>query len=412
LKKTLFLIFLTLFLTFFLSFSLVGAETYSDTIYGKLISGNRVNYQNITYYGGGGNFSFENFTASFILNSTLLNTTYNIGVLFNYTASMIANLSINQLGLTANGNFYHENFTEAFKVNSSIINSTYNIGVLFNVTASQIANLSISQSISGGNFYHENFTDSFKTNASIINTTENIGQLYNSTSYLFLNLINTTENIGNLYNYTASMIANISISQSISGGNFYHENFSIAFKTNSSIINNTKNLQENLNSSGVVYRDSNATLISCSNITGASSDLCSIITGNSTGGGGNFYMENFTDSFKTNASIINTTENIGQLYNSTSYLFLNLINNTKNIQELLNSTGIYSTYNESYHSFNTTYNIGVLFNATASQIANLSISQSISGGNFYHENFTDSFKTNASIINTTENIGQLYNYYS
>jgi hypothetical protein len=82
------------------------------------------------------NSTYENQLASIILNITSLNKTANIGNLYNATASMISNLSINQL-----------NWTYSLIANQSvmIINTTYVHQLLYNATASMIANTSFMQ---------------------------------------------------------------------------------------------------------------------------------------------------------------------------------------------------------------------------------------------------------------------------
>jgi hypothetical protein len=101
-------------------------------------------------------------------------------------------------------------------------------------------------------------------------------------------------------------------------------------------INTTENIQNLLNDTGI-YSTYNATY--ASNLdTNCSDSSCAVL----------FYW--------VNVSLINSTKNIGELYNLTASIITNLtgnlINTTSNIQGLLNSTGIYDTYNATYDNVN------------------------------------------------------------
>ena len=183
-------------------------------------------------------------------------------------------------------------------------------------------------------------------------------------------------------------------------------------------INTTANIQNLVNSSYVFQgSNNNQTTLSCSNITGAASNLCTITSSgnpdftnvaftnqsNVFSGWQNFSVVNANSVLLNGVNIsswilnvsTNWTLNTFNNWNSTwdNRYLISSINTTLNIQNLYNSTipqwfGNYlnsgtnasylSTYNAtyaSYSSINTTLNIQNLYNVTASMIANLSISQ-------------------------------------
>jgi hypothetical protein len=173
-------------------------------------------------------------------------------------------------------------------------------------------------------------------------------------------------------------------------------------------LNTTAGIQSLVNSSYVFQgSNKNQTTLSCSNITGASSDLCAIITGNASGGSmsyTNIAMYNQSNNFagwQNISGTLNATSILMGSYNLSNWATNVTTNWTTlaNIQNLLAGTNIsqyafnqtsvvFTTYNSSWDNrgllamlasnvsaINTTNNIGLLYNSTSSMIANLSINQ-------------------------------------
>ena len=280
-----------------------------------------------------------------------INSTLNIQNLFNVTASMIANLSISQsvssgnaswnqsfantlyYGISNPSNFINSTYNSTY-ASYGTFNSTLNIQNLYNSTAlmyAQLANVTAAQAMT-------------------INSTLNIQNLYNSTMTNYVGTINNTLNIQNLYNSTVIQLINLANN---TYANQVLMNSTISMIANLTFLQNftTAAVQALVNSSYVFRGSANQTSVSCSNITGNATDLCTIT---SSGSGPK-----------------NTTAEIGALYNSTVIQLINLANNT--------------------------YANQVLMNSTISMIANLSISQSASGKNYWGSNGSNIYNLTALI---------------
>ena len=222
----------------------------------------------------------------------------------------------------------------ALSSNVSSVNTTLNIQNLYNSTALMYANLA-------------NVT---AAQAMTINSTLNIQNLYNSTMTNYVGTINNTLNIQNLYNSTVIQLINLANN---TYANQVLMNSTISMIANLTFLQNftTAAVQALVNSSYVFRGSANQTSVSCSNITGNATDLCTIT---SSGSGPK-----------------NTTAEIGALYNSTVIQLINLANNT--------------------------YANQVLMNSTISMIANLSISQSASGKNYWGSNGSNIYNLTALI---------------
>ncbi|MCL5018623.1 MAG: hypothetical protein M1416_02570 [Candidatus Pacearchaeota archaeon] len=247
----------------------------------------------------------------------LKNTTKNIQELYNATASMIANLSISQSGVGgmnyANLAFTNQsnNFAGTWTNLSNVLNVTGSIFIEGDINISNwIANISRNWTA-----FANTYTDGRIT---AVNVTAQQGLT-----------INTTANLGNLYNATASMIANLSISQLVSGGgDFSFTDFHSSFILNSSIINNTKNIQNLYNATASmianlsITRGQNMTTLSCSNITGAVSNLCTIT---SSGGGVNYFDQQLNTTANVSFNNLTVSKNLTANTGFFSRLILGII---------------------------------------------------------------------------------------
>ena len=267
-----------------------------------------------------------------LYNSTLtnyvgtVNNTLNIQNLYNSTASMIANLSISQAGIsgmvytnlaltnTSNTFVGWQNFTGTLNA-TSILMGGYNVTNWATNVSTNWTNLAVNE---------------LSSNFTLINSS--VTQLYT---------FNNTLNIQNLYNATASMIANLSISQATFSG--YAKN-------------TTAEIQQLLAGTNISQYSFNQTLQTF-NTYNSSWDNRYLInnTWNESYARGLLFSTNST--YNASYASFNNTLNIQNLYNSTLTNYVGTVNNTLNIQNL--------------------------YNSTASMIANLSISQAGISGMVY-----------------------------
>ena len=318
---------------------LVSALPISDAIFNRLYAKNittnnlRVegiaNFSGVIFINNGTEINGSTYNSSY----SSFNNTKNIQELLNSTNIYCNDGFCNNLIYWANGSLFNQTDT----INS--VNTTYNIGVLYNTTASMIANLSISQSdgtlhnlsssqIANLSINQFNWTYSLIANISAgqyqsitnttitsINTTANINNLFP---------VNTTKNIQNLYNLTASIIANLSISQNGINASWSQATADTVYA----------GIQWNYNQTTAAYNLYNTIWSSTYNATYAASVANN--TWNQTLGN-QLYAPNTTIGIQwlINSTItqglgyINTTANINNLFP---------INNTLNIQTLYNLT--------------------------------------------------------------------------
>jgi len=229
-----------------------------------------------------------------------INSTYNIGVLYNDTALLIAQMvnSTAQQGLT--------------------INSTLNIGTIYNATASMIANLTFLTNFtlsSIGSFY--NTTAGIIANKTFLTnfTLSSIGSFYNATSLIFAQMNNNTATLQMLLNSTGIYSLPLTINSTLNIGNLLiGTNISqFAFNQTLETFNAYNSTWDNswINSfNNTWYNHTSATI--------------------------GILSSNFTQLLT-----INTTLNIQTLYNSTSLIFAQMNNNTATLQQLLNSSYVF-----------------------------------------------------------------------
>ena len=182
-------------------------------------------------------------------------------------------------------------------------------------------------------FNETGLIDSVNTSALSINTTANIQNLLNAT--------------GIYSTYNASYDSNLDTDTNCSNGLckelVYFANSSLwnqtifaeLVNTTALTINTTANIQNLLNSSSMTFDNINSSGFCID-------DVCiGTWASVNTSGAGDFSFTDFHDSFVLNATILNTTENIQNLLNSTGIYSTPLtINTTKNIQNLLNNTAM------------------------------------------------------------------------
>ncbi|MEK6913301.1 MAG: hypothetical protein AABW47_01375, partial [Nanoarchaeota archaeon] len=265
-----------------------------------------------------------------------LNTTANIGVLYNATASMIANLSINQ---------YNWTFSQIANLSINQLNWTYSL--IANTSFNQKANISIQQYVD------------------MINNTRTAQQLLNGTNMRFGNVDfnngwesggvsisngNIYAQTGYFYNITGISINQLQVNSSIMPTYGWDNRFDIG---NSSLRWRNIYAGGDIIVNGTLYYGNEGILITALNDTG-------YVNGRITA--------------------LNTTANIGVLYNATASMIANLSINQYNwTYSLIANTSFNQKANTTIQQYvdmiNNTRTIGQLYNATASMIANLSINQ-------------------------------------
>jgi hypothetical protein len=229
-----------------------------------------------------------------------INSTYNIGVLYNDTALLIAQMvnSTAQQGLT--------------------INSTLNIGTIYNATASMIANLTFLTNFtlsSIGSFY--NTTAGIIANKTFLTnfTLSSIGSFYNATSLIFAQMNNNTATLQMLLNSTGI--------------------YSLPLT-----INTTLNIQTLLIGTNISQFAFNQTLETF-NAYNSTWDNSWINSYNNTWYNHTLSTIGILSSNFTQLLTINSTLNIGNLYNATSLIFAQADNNTASLQLKLNSSYVF-----------------------------------------------------------------------
>ncbi len=245
----------------------------------------------------------------------------------------------------------------------------------------------------------------------------------------FTGKINGSGNINTTGNVTANyFIGDGSLLTGISGsGDFSFTDFHDSFVLNSTVLNNTKNIQELLNDTGIystyneTYENSINSMISNISSINTTANVQNLINGTNmnfadvdfnngwlTGGvsiiGGDLYAQTVyvynisslsITNLNVNGSMIPAFDNQFDLGNSSARWNNLYVSGDIHSNGTLILSGIDITaYNETnlINSINTTKNIQELYNVTASQIANLSISQSelsnywgSNGSNIYND---------------------------
>jgi len=263
-------------------------STYNET-YNSFITNVSKNWTLDAINGLTSNFTAINTTASLVYG---INTTFNIGNLYNASALIFARMGNSTQTI---GQLYNATSLKFAQMG----NSTKTIGQLYNITSSQIFNTTFLQ----------NFT------------TANIGAFYNATSLIFAQMNNNTNTLQILLNSTGIYSMPLS-------------------------INTTANIQNLLNSTGIYdtynatyasYVDTNESYrVNLLNSTITDSNLSWLSTFNATY---NNYAYNVSKNWTLDA-INGLTANFTAI-NTTAKLVYT-INTTANIQNLLNSTGIYN----------------------------------------------------------------------